>query len=137
MPAEAALRSAGFEIGPAPDVEAEELLKWLGSHADRHSYLLLRPGAAPLLAARELGAELDVDVLHNELLPALGGELSFDAQPARLRQTLRDGGASLGILMNPVDPNRLFEAVQAGRVLPQKSTFFTPKVPSGLVVREF
>ena len=90
-----------------------------------------------MLATRAKGETLDVEVLHGELLSALGGELSFDARPARLLKTMRDGGASLGIFLNPTDPDSLFRVVQEGKVLPSKSTFFTPKIPSGLVVRDF
>jgi uncharacterized protein (DUF1015 family) len=41
------------------------------------------------------------------------------------------------VLLNPVAPDELFRVVASGAVLPQKSTFFTPKVPSGLVLRDF
>ena len=47
------------------------------------------------------------------------------------------GEAALGILTNPLPTADLFRVVHEGRVLPQKSTFFSPKVPSGLVLRDF
>jgi hypothetical protein len=96
-----------------------------------------RPGGERRLAHRARGERLDVEVLHDELLPALGGELGFDARPARLLETLREGDASLGILLHPLDADGLFRVVQAGVLLPEKSTFFTPKIPSGLVLRDF
>ena len=31
----------------------------------------------------------------------------------------------------------LFRVIQAGTLLPKKSTYFAPKIPSGLVIRDF
>ena len=39
-------------------------------------------------------------------------------------------------MLTPLEPAELFAVVGAGRLLPEKSTFFSPKVPSGLVIRE-
>ena len=89
-----------------------------------------------LLASRPRGSELDVEVLHAELLPGIRGELSFDARPGRLLERVGRREVALGILMNAIDPDSLFRVVQSGRVLPQKSTFFSPKIPSGLVIRD-
>ena len=65
------------------------------------------------------------------------GELSFDARPARTLERVRSGQAALGILLNPLPAADLFRVVEAGALLPQKSTYFSPKVPSGLVLRDF
>lgn len=131
------LRSLGFEDEPLHADDADAVLAALEARAaDRHVFVLALPGGELRLAHRARGERLDVEVLHDELLPALGGELSFDARPARLLETLRERRASLGIFLHPLDPDSLFRVVQDGVLLPEKSTFFTPKVPSGLVVRD-
>ncbi len=131
------LKRAGFRLEPRSEASAGPLLELLEQQRERaHALVLARPGGPCLLASRPRGAELDVEVLHSELLPGLGGELSFDAQPARLLERVRRSEVSLGILMNPLDADALFHVVQGGKVLPEKSTFFSPKVPSGLVIRE-
>jgi uncharacterized protein (DUF1015 family) len=76
-------------------------------------------------------------VLHEELLPGIGGSVTFDAEAARVARTVQEGEAQVAILMNPLGAEELFSAVQAGGVLPQKSTYFAPKIPSGLVLRDF
>ena len=78
-------------------------------------------GGELILATRAKGEKLDVEVLHEEILTGLGGELSFDARPARLLKTMRDRGASLGAFMNPTDPDDLFRVVQQTCPLPLRS----------------
>jgi uncharacterized protein (DUF1015 family) len=39
------------------------------------------------------------------------------------------------LYLNPLTAEDVFRVTAAGEVLPQKSTFFTPKLPSGLVFR--
>ena len=43
------------------------------------------------------------------------------------------GRAQIGILMNPTRIDQVIEATRGGERLPQKSTYFYPKIPSGLV----
>ncbi len=135
---EPVLEGAGFAHRPVDAMEADPLLAFLAEQGgEQHAFIFARPGGELVLATRPRGETLAVEVLHEEILSALGGELSYDARPARLLKTMRDRGASLGVFLNPTDPDSLFRAVQQGKVLPSKSTFFTPKIPSGLVLRDF
>jgi len=135
----AVLRAAGFTtVTLASGTPATSLLQQLAQRsASETAFVLVQPGGALTLAVRARGERLYVEVLHAELLPALGGELEFDARPERLLERCRSGAASLGVLMNPLDPDTLFRVIEAGAVLPQKSTYFAPKIPSGLVLRDF
>jgi uncharacterized protein (DUF1015 family) len=134
----AALVARGFALHPLePSTTAGAALARLAGHAaGEHAFALAPAGAPPVLALRPRGAALDVRVLHEELLPAIGGELSFDADAERLLAAARAGECALAILMNPLPAEQLFAEVEQGAVLPQKSTFFTPKLPSGLVLRQ-
>jgi uncharacterized protein (DUF1015 family) len=132
----AVLSGAGFHSEPLSENSPQAVLDTLARRsAAEHVFALVKPGGAVEIAGRGRGSRLDVEVLHEELLPGLGGDLSFDAQPARLMQTLRARRGSLAILMHPLDADALFRTVQAGAVLPQKSTFFAPKIPAGLALR--
>jgi uncharacterized protein (DUF1015 family) len=42
----------------------------------------------------------------------------------------------VALYLNPLSPEDVFRVTAAGEVLPQKSTFFSPKLPSGLVFRD-
>jgi len=44
-------------------------------------------------------------------------------------------GASTAVLLNPTRVAQVFAVADAGDVMPPKSTYFAPKVPSGLVLR--
>jgi uncharacterized protein (DUF1015 family) len=46
---------------------------------------------------------------------------------------VRSGKATYAVLMRPVPVERVLELAEAGERMPQKSTFFYPKVPTGLV----
>ena len=137
-PLERVLEETAFESEGLPELDADALLARIAELApERHVYGMALAGGELRLVSRPRGDALDVQVLHDELLPRLRGELSFDARPARLLETLRESRASLGIFLHPLDPDGLFRVVQDGILLPEKSTFFTPKVPSGLVLRDF
>ena len=45
------------------------------------------------------------------------------------------GGAAVAVLLNPTKVEQVFAVADAGDVMPPKSTYFVPKVPSGLVLR--
>jgi len=132
------LREAGFAVEPQPDaVPVEDLLAALAKRREPdHAFGIVRRDGA-FLATRPRGDRPDVEVLHEELLPGIGGSVTFDAEAERVVRTVREGEASIAILMNPLGAEELFGAVQAGGVLPQKSTYFAPKIPSGLVLRDF
>jgi uncharacterized protein (DUF1015 family) len=83
-----------------------------------------------------------VTLLHDGILEHLLG-ITPEAQAAktniRYLQDPRDGAGALDrgegqvlFLMNPTKVSTVRSVAEAGEVMPQKSTFFYPKVPSGL-----
>ena len=48
---------------------------------------------------------------------------------------VQHGGAAATVLLNPTKVEQVFAVADAGDVMPPKSTYFVPKVPSGLVLR--
>jgi uncharacterized protein (DUF1015 family) len=100
---------------------------------------LERPTLAAL--APEL-RRLDVILLHRLILEETLG-LSLEAQSRQDHlEYVKDGAellhgareAQLSVLMNPMPMEQVMTVARAGLRLPQKSTFFDPKVPSGLVL---
>ena len=47
------------------------------------------------------------------------------------------GEAQVGFIMNPTRVDQVLDVADAGQVMPQKSTFFYPKIASGLVINPF
>lgn len=133
------LDAAGFALESIDStIGGDAVISRLAQQAGAsHAFVLVSAAEGTVLALKPRTDQLDVELLHAQLLPALGGDLSFDAQPARLLEDARSGEIKLGIAMNPITPADLFRVVQAGARLPKKSTFFTPKIPSGLVIRDF
>jgi uncharacterized protein (DUF1015 family) len=48
-------------------------------------------------------------------------------------EQVRSGKARYAVLLNPVPVGRVLDTADAGERMPQKSTFFFPKVPTGIV----
>ncbi len=86
---------------------------------------------------------LAVSVLHDGLLkPFLGiteeilrqqSRVDYTADAAEAIALVRKGNYQAGFLIPPTTPDELQAVVRAGEVLPQKSTFFYPKLLDGLV----
>jgi len=91
-----------------------------------------------------LGEELMVRILESEVLGGVfglderdirEGAVSFPKSAARAAEEVRTGGGEVALYLNPLDPDDVFRVTRAGERMPQKSTFFSPKVPTGLVFR--
>jgi len=59
--------------------------------------------------------------------------LWFTEDAVEAVRQVREGKATYAVLLNPVPVHRVLELADAGDRMPQKSTFFYPKVPAGLV----
>ena len=57
----------------------------------------------------------------------------FTEDAAEAVRDVRGGRARFALLMNPVPVARVLDVADAGERMPQKSTFFYPKVPTGLL----
>jgi uncharacterized protein (DUF1015 family) len=92
------------------------------------------------------GDELAIRVFHREVVEgAFGldeaavrdGALAYPKDAARAAEDVRAGRGAVALYLNPLAPEDVFRVTGAGEILPQKSTFFLPKLPSGLVFRTF
>jgi uncharacterized protein (DUF1015 family) len=106
--------------------------------------LVLKPDVR-LDDVRDLGASPAVralDVARLETLvvkPILNADTStptlrYTADAREALASVRQG-ASAAVLLNPTRVEQVFAVADAGDVMPPKSTYFAPKVPSGLVLR--
>jgi uncharacterized protein (DUF1015 family) len=93
---------------------------------------------------RPLGDDLGVRILEGEVLggvfglePAAirDGAVSFPKSAERASREVRSGGGCVALYLNPLLPEDVFRVTGRGEVMPQKSTFFYPKIPTGLVFR--
>ena len=99
----------------------------------------------PLMAAMpEPLRRLDVILLHRLVLEeilgitteaqALASHLDYVKDDHDLFRRMSDGAAQIGFLMNPTRMEQVIEVTRQGLRLPQKTTYFHPKVQTGLVL---
>ncbi len=104
--------------------------------ASRREYLLLR---RPRPSGGGRAARLDVAVLHRvllgEMLGQAGGQaqLSYSADTEETFDALEQGKAEAIFVLRATSPEEMADVCLAGELLPQKSTFFYPKLLTGLV----
>jgi len=91
-----------------------------------------------------LGDSLMVRILEEEVIGAVfeldanairEGAVSFPKSAERAAAEVRAGEGTVALYLNGMRPDDVFRATEAGEVMPQKSTFFAPKIPTGLVFR--
>jgi uncharacterized protein (DUF1015 family) len=90
---------------------------------------------------------LDVSVVHSVILHGiLGLDLENISKEEHVRYTptaqnalgaVRRGEAQIALLLNPTKPEQVKAITAHGDRMPQKSTFFYPKLLSGLVINRF
>jgi len=102
--------------------------------------LRLRPRAPALDCVADLPASvrtLDVAVLHGAILgPILGvepGDLEFTHDDDEAFEAVASGRSTAAFLLNPPGVAAVRAVCLAGELMPEKSTYFYPKLASGLV----
>jgi len=107
--------------------------------------LVMRPGVlpdrVPSLAQSDAVRNLDVARVESLVVKQILGAATStpivryvpDAKQAL--DMVQHGGAAMAVLLNPTKVEQVFAVADAGDVMPPKSTYFIPKVPSGLVLR--
>jgi hypothetical protein len=143
-----------FEVGRvAPCADRVERLAAIGR--DRTACLVAFPDGFDVSLVLKAGAALDtlpelgrtpavraldvarVDALVVGALQAAAGPgsiLEYTPDPRAAFEAVRKG-ASAAVLLNPTPVAQVLAVADAADVMPPKSTYFVPKVPSGLVLR--
>jgi len=120
-----------FEQEPAESLPAERL-----SGDARDALGDVPPDQAAALLYREGGFELAVDgnQLDVQLVDRLGHEgISYTADWDEAVRAVDSGEAEVAVLMRPTRIEDVFAVAQRGETMPQKSTYFYPKLVSGLL----
>jgi uncharacterized protein (DUF1015 family) len=141
-------RSPGWEQREVALASAEALPaaleQQLGPLADRHAFAADDGSGRLRIFSRPADGELTVRVLHREVLAELlgiddaavrDGAVDFPKSALQTAHDVRSGRGALALYLNPLRPDDVFRVTEAGETLPQKSTFFYPKLPTGLLFR--
>lgn len=101
---------------------------------DRRSRWLERSGVPRPLA------ELDVSLLHGLVLPALGvngADVHYTPDAEEAVTSVAAGQGRSAWLLRPLPLEQVYAVAAQGHLLPPKTTYFYPKVPSGLAIYPF
>jgi uncharacterized protein (DUF1015 family) len=131
-----------------PNVEAIPALlnEHLAPLADRHAFAVDDASGTLTIFSRtrKPADDLTIRVLHRDVIAGVfgldeaavrGGAIQYPKDALRTARDLREGHGKVALYTNPLGADDVFRVTAAGEVLPQKSTFFYPKLPTGLVLR--
>jgi uncharacterized protein (DUF1015 family) len=62
--------------------------------------------------------------------------VSFPKSALQAANDVRAGRGTVAIYLNALAPGDVFRVTEAGELMPQKSTFYYPKLPTGILFRE-
>jgi len=137
-----------YETEPAADGRSA-LAAAAALQATHHAFAVVaHDGAAVLRRPRRVDGSprdrLDVAVLEAEVLGPAGvsrdmisaGALAYTRDPDGLDAAISSGEATLAFGVSPVSAAEVIAVADAGETMPQKSTYFYPKVPTGLALLE-
>ncbi len=148
-----------FAVEPAPDHEQLLAMMRAALDAGRHAFgwylpgrgfsflrlehqdradALLDPGRAPAWR------QLDVSLLHGVVVDHLlgvptekamqSGQIGYIKDPEECVRRVDSGEFQVALFLNPTPPQAVAQVARAGEKMPQKSTYFYPKLLSGLVL---
>ncbi|MBT3351572.1 MAG: DUF1015 domain-containing protein [Nitrospinaceae bacterium] len=151
--------ASGYEIteAPAPATgaggEVAQKLKELAGGGRSAFCLYDGKGSLRYLVKNESGAasgdvnkavaSLDVSRLHADIVDTAFGtshdeaEIAFTPDPEIALASARDGECEVAILLNPTPVEAVVKIARAGGKMPHKSTYFFPKLRTGLVFHAF
>lgn len=132
----AAALGAGFDLLPAGPVDDTTLAQM----ADRGALCLVDADGDGTWLTPKPGAFDDVRSLDGvwleHLLADVAHDVTYQHGVDRVVDAVGSGAANAAVLIRPVSVAEIERTAREGIVMPPKSTFFTPKLLTGLVVRQ-
>jgi len=152
MPSERVWRERlpGWRAETLAVASAEALPELLARHLEplreRHAFAADDASGRLVIFSRPRapGDALSVRVIHREVIEGVfgldeaavrEGAIAYPKSALQTARELRAGHGAVALYLNALAPEDVFRVTEAGEVLPQKSTFFYPKLPTGLLFR--
>ena len=141
--------SSGFRLTREPDAAAAVVA--VAASTAPYAFALAEPAKGALVVEADPGSErplppeapaclraLDTYFLHHAVLGPLLGvpdtAVSYVHSQAEAEEALAKGACRLAVLLRATPVRQIVDVADAGESMPAKSTFFHPKLPSGLVI---
>jgi uncharacterized protein (DUF1015 family) len=138
-----------FDLAPAKDVA--EAAGVVAASTRSYAFALAEPGRGALVAEAKSSADgllpvdsprslraLDTYLLHRGVLgPLLGvgdAAVSYVHSLAEAEEAVARAACRLAVLLRGTPVGQIVDVAEARESMPAKSTFFHPKLPSGLVI---
>ncbi len=125
----------GFDRSPAGTPSSATLTEMEA----RGALCLVRPDGSAEWLTPKPGAFDDLRALDGlwleELLSGVAHSVTYQHGVDRVVDAVTHGNAHAGVLIRPVSVAEIERTAREGVVMPPKSTFFTPKLLTGLVIR--
>jgi len=86
---------------------------------------------------------LDVTILHNLIINNIlclkdsEDNVKYVRNPEHVVELVDSGNYGMAFFLNPTKPKQVKEVAERGNMMPQKSTYFYPKLLTGLVLNKF
>lgn len=105
----------------------------VGMSTPDSKYRLLIPHSSP---AEQLDVTLVQETIISKLfkVETLADHISYTASPDDAVAHVQEGSDRVALLMNPTPVEQVLDVAMAGSVMPQKSTYFYPKMATGFVL---
>ncbi len=105
----------------------------VGMSTSDNKYRLLIPHSSP---AGQLDVTLVQDTIINKLfkVETLADHISYTAYADDAVAHVKESSDRVALLMNPTPVEQVLDVAMAGSVMPQKSTYFYPKMATGFVL---
>jgi len=147
--ADAKLRAKGFRVSPRESVASASAS--VGASAAAWAFALAYPEGGSLLVEADAAAgallpadappslrALDTFFLHQAVLEPLLGvpptAVDYVHSQDEAEEALAHGRCRLAVLLRATPVKQIVDVADASESMPAKSTFFHPKLPSGLVI---
>ncbi len=132
-----------FEIKRVPQIDPEQLLQ-LRSGGSVALYLKFEPTKEVYLLTRKSINDEDAEifVVQNEIFEKIFGwdvsktsygVLKYEHELDEFNKTLATLDRGVGVFLPPTDLKLVMKRAERGERMPQKSTYFYPKIASGLI----
>lgn len=123
-------QSSAGEVGPGHALEVVERgALCVVDHTGQGTYLV------PIPSQFEGVRDLDSARLEHALQTIPAAELSYQHGVTNIVEAVAAGRADVGVLIRPVSIAEIRRTADEGLLMPPKSTFFSPKLRTGLVIR--
>lgn len=134
----ATLLSSAFALEPAGGLET--LGPGVLGQMEQHGRLVVVGPAGWDWLVPKPGAFDDVRALDGlwleRTLEGSAAEVTYQHGLSEVLAAVREGRASAGVLIRPVSVDEIRRTADEGLLMPPKSTYFTPKLRTGLVIRD-